>query len=317
MAIYDADGNLLCKGIPTGDYTDAECVTAFMSYMAGKCSKYGMTGTTFANPSGLTLDSVSTPQDLLKLGFAVASNPKALDIWATKTQDFSIGGPNERTITVTNNSIASYNEVFDPAGYKFLGGKGGSLTMSGYDRAMIALADVESNPVLFTFMARGQTSYNNRIQCAKEICDMVKASLNGQTPTQGTNLNTLVTDGGGYAACLVPPAPAGYVNLESPAELLTRAHSVSGAPTASRRPASTTKTMTMLCALDYIDDPREVITLKSVDIIGGSGSTFYAGDTLQLFEALQIMMSESSNTLATAMARIIGWKILVSENQTA
>ena len=189
--------------------------------------------------------------------------------------------------------------------------------MSGYHRAMIGLAEVESAPILFTFMALGQTSYNNRLQCAKEICDMVKASLNGQTPTQGTNLNTLISDGGGYAACLVPPSSAGYANLETPAELLTRAHSVSNAPTVSRWPASTTKTMTTLCALDYMDDPREIITLKSVDITSGSGSTFYAGDTLQLFEALQIMMSESSNTLATAMARIIGWKILVSENQTA
>ena len=68
--------------------------------------------------------------------------------------------------------------------------------------------------------------------------------------------------------------------------------------------------MTMLCALDYITYLHEPIKVKTVDIVGGSGSTFYDGDTMTVFDALRIMMMESSNTLANTIARFIGGKIL-------
>ena len=68
--------------------------------------------------------------------------------------------------------------------------------------------------------------------------------------------------------------------------------------------------MTVLCALDYIMNIHETITVKTVDIVGGSGSTFYNGDQLTMYDALRIMMMESSNTLANTIARTIGDKIL-------
>ena len=310
MAIYDINGTVLCDETPAVSHTDAECTQAFMSYMAEKCSVYGMTGTHFENPSGLTIESHSTPQDLLKLGLAAASNREAVDIWSTASRSFAIKGNNARTISVENNTIASYVDALSPYGYKYLGGKGGSLTISGYDRAMIALVDIEGIPIVFAFMARGKTSYNNRTLCAKEICDMVKAKINGQTPTQGSNLNTLISDGGGYAACAVPVDVGGYVNFLTPSEAIARQYSVSGSPTANRVPASTTKTMTMLCALDFVTDMYMPLTVKTSDITSGSGSTFYNGDTMSFHDAVRIMMMESSNTLATAIARTVGNLIL-------
>jgi len=139
---------------------------------------------------------------------------------------------------------------------------------------------------------------------------MVKASLDGQTPTEGSNLAALVSGGGGYAACLVPTNVAGYVNLETPAMLLTREHSQSASPTQSRYPASTSKAMTMLCVLDYFTNLHETVTVKTVDIESGSGSTFYNGDKLVIEDALRIMMMESSNTLANMVARETGRRIL-------
>ena len=139
---------------------------------------------------------------------------------------------------------------------------------------------------------------------------MVKASLEGRTPTSGTNLTALVSGGGGYVACVVPNTPGAYVNLVTPAELLTREHTISASTTISSLPASTSKAMTMLCALDYFSDTHEIITVKTVDIVGGSGSTFYDGDTMSFWDAVRIMMMESSNTLANTIARETGRKIL-------
>jgi D-alanyl-D-alanine carboxypeptidase len=308
--VYNKAGESICYDRILGNFTDEQCTNAFLSYMAEKCALYGMGGTVYANPSGLTTESQSTPQDEMKLAVAVAANRTALDVWATPARDFTIGGNNARTLSIINNVMTFYGATIDAAGYKFLGGKGGSLTRDGYDRAGTLIVDIQGVAVALGLMARGQTQYNDLDKSAKELCDMVKASLDGQTPTPGTNLNALVSGGGGYAACVIPSIPGAYANFESPADLLAREHSISASPTANRRPASTTKTMTMLCALDYMASPYDLVTVKTSDISTGSGSTFYDGDVLTMHDALRIMMMESSNTLANTIARETGRKIL-------
>lgn len=306
--VFDINGNEICDYEEGGSsYTDSECMTAFLGYMATKATLFGMTGTIYASPSGLANGSHSTPQDALKLGIVVTRNKYALDIWSTPNRSFSILGDHARTLSVTNNVISGSATDLG-AYYDFLGGKGGSL--GNTVRAQILLVDIEGHPTVLSLMGNGTTAFTNIYKSAKELCDMVKASLNGQTPSAGTNLNTLVADGGGYCACLVPVASGGYVNLITPAKLLTREHSISASPTADRTPASTSKVMTMLCALDYITNIHAMVRVKSSDITSGSGSTFYDGDKMTMYDALRIMMMESSNTLANTIARVIGGKIL-------
>lgn len=310
--VYDIDGNVICDCDGEGGGTthpDAQCTQAFLDYMEKKCTQYGMSGTHYVSPSGLTESSYSTPQDGMKLGIAVSANPQALEIWATPSQSFSIKGSHARTLSVANNVISAVAADLN-AYYKFLGGKGGSLIYSQYHRAQILLVEIEGKPVVLSIMAIGQANYSNIFKSAKELCDMVRASMDGETPMEGENLAALVSGNGGYAACVVPMVPGAYVNLESPSELLARDFSISASPSVSRYPASTSKTMTVLCALDYITNIHETITVKTVDIVGGSGSTFYDGDQLTMHDALRIMMMESSNTLANTIARTIGDKIL-------
>lgn len=311
MAIFDVNGNVLCDEIPSASYTDAECTAAAVAYMAEKAALFGMTGTYYENPSGLTSISRSTPQDEMKLGTVVATNPRACEIWSTPSRSFPIKGNNARTLAVTSNIIGGENATYlNENGYKFLGGKGGSLTRDGYHKAAIYAVEIEEKAVLLGAMVTGQTAYNNAKYIYKEICDMVKAQINGQTPTAGTNLSAALSAGGGFATCIIPTNANLYQTQESPADLLSRTNSLSSAPTVSRIPASTTKTMTMLCALDYLKDPFETVTVKTVDISSGSGSTFYDGDVLNIMDALKIMMMESSNTLANTIARYTGQKIL-------
>lgn len=315
MAVYDINGNVICGKVqPT--YSDAQCTTAFLAYMASKAGLFGMTGTHYENPSGLTYDSYSTPQDELKLCVAVAADRIACDIWSTPSKSFSISGDHARTISVTNNVVGTYDTTLSSGGYKFLGGKGGSLSSSGYERAAVLHVDVSGKTCAVALMAAGQTPYNNIDKSAKELCAMLASKIAGQTPSAGTNLTALVNGGGGYAGCVMPDIPGAYINLEAPAQLILRSDAVSGSPTASRKPASTTKTMTMLCALDYIADEYESVVVKTVDISSGSGSTFYDGDILTYYDALRIMMMESSNTLANTICRAIGERILLSDSIT-
>ena len=272
-----------------------------------------MSGTHYASASGMTQNSYSTPQDGMKLIAAVASYREAMRIWATPSRSFSVFGENARTMSITNNVITGIGALMEAAGHKFLGGKGGSLIYSDHHKAQLYLVDISGRAVALSLMALGEAGYTSIYPAAVELADMVAASLAGQTPTEGENLAQIVEDSGGYAACVLPLPAGAYVNLETPAELLARDNSISNAPTVSRYPASTSKTMTMLCALDYMTDPYEIITVKSGDIESGSGSTFYAGDRLRLMDALCIMMMESSNTMAQCIGRITGDKILRSK----
>lgn len=82
-------------------------------------------------------------------------------------------------------------------------------------------------------------------------------------------------------------------------------------------PASTTKVMSVITGLDYLQNLNEVITIKQGDIQAGSGNVFNAGDTLTIKDLLYAMMLQSSNTAAQAFARVCGAKILaVTSNET-
>lgn len=127
----------------------------------------------------------------------------------------------------------------------------------------------------------------------------------------GGSLGTLLTNGGGFCAVPVPTTAGAYLNSESVTGLLSRKHAVYDGEDLTQIPASTTKVMTMLCALSIASDLQEVITLNSNDAsYGGSGSTYYAGDRITVEDALRIMMMESSNIMAEAIGRIIGQKLL-------
>ena len=70
-------------------------------------------------------------------------------------------------------------------------------------------------------------------------------------------------------------------------------------------PASTTKLLTALCAYD-VCGLNGTVTVKPIDIALGSGSLYSIGNTFSMSDAVQIMLMESSNTLANAIARTCG-----------
>ncbi len=292
-----------------GPITQSDARAAFVTYMNQMCTKLGLSGTTYTNASGLNRDNVSCPADKLKLAIAVAGNPLASDIWSTKDRDFAIGGSNARTISVVNNVYSA-----EPAGalYKLLGGKGGTLTDTNYYRkARMGVYDVNGTAVAVALMGPGQWISSNMPDCTQELLGMMATELSGGTPSEGSKLQSLISNGGGYAAVPVPGTACAFLNSCTPAELLQRQHVLHNNESADQTPASTTKTMTLLCALSVATDLQEVITLVSGDVsITGSGSAFYAGDKLTLEEALRIMMMESSNKLAEAIGRVIGEKLL-------
>ncbi|OUO24532.1 hypothetical protein B5F86_15045 [Lachnoclostridium sp. An298] len=71
-------------------------------------------------------------------------------------------------------------------------------------------------------------------------------------------------------------------------------------------PASVTKIMTAMTALDFCPDLGEKIEFISSDLTDGSGAIFQAGDIVSLKDAIAALLLPSSNMAATAIARNIG-----------
>ena len=81
-------------------------------------------------------------------------------------------------------------------------------------------------------------------------------------------------------------------------------------------PASTTKVLTIITALNYTDDIHDTYTLEQTDISTGSGSAFQTGDVLSIEDMFYAMLLESSNTCAQALGTYIGRKILKDASAT-
>ena len=104
------------------------------------------------------------------------------------------------------------------------------------------------------------------------------------------------------------------------AQLLAREDTVSHNADVVRMPASTSKVWTAYCALEIASDLEQIVEVRASDISsysGSSGSVYYKSDQLRLIDALRIMMSESSNTMANLVARVCGKMLLDrSDRQT-
>ena len=60
------------------------------------------------------------------------------------------------------------------------------------------------------------------------------------------------------------------------------------------------------CALELLPDPETKVRIRYSDMLPYSATRFYIGDVLRLEDAIRIMMLESNNTLANAVARTAG-----------
>lgn len=303
-------------------FTDAECVAAFMNCMNTKATEIGMENSSFVSPSGYPLNgqnNISTAQDLLKLGVVACGYPQFLDIWSTPKKSFDIGGENERELSdVPNQSTEGAQYIYDSfrvtalgGDYTCLGAKGGSLSLEASYRSQVQLVDFEDTSVVIALMAKGGTGTEHIYHSAKELCYLVRCGIKGVEPTQITgNLDHLFEYGGGYAACVLPKSPRSFEYRISTDNLLDRKYSLANGESRELIPASVSKVLTTICALDIVADLNEALTVSTRDISEGSGSTYYAGDKLIIGDALRIMMMESSNTLANAIARTCGRMLL-------
>lgn len=259
------------------EYTDTECVSAFMDLVNRKAEYYGMANSNFMSPSGAG-GNTSCAKDLAIAGYYACGYRDILDVWKHKQYDVKVYGPNEREINVRSTVMNT------PIGdYTVHGGKTGSW--AGTENLLVV---AEVNNEVFACVVMDCGSSQNRFVAMGELLDVISSS-SGEVSTAS-------------AACVykIPAQIPQLHNISEETAIYTKND------TQEIIPASVTKVMTAITALDYADSLSEKILFKPSDLESGSGAIFQAGDIITLNDALVAMLLPSSNMAATAIARNIG-----------
>lgn len=146
----------------------------------------------------------------------------------------------------------------------------------------------------------GATSEANRFLAMEQLFNIAEKIIANPNYSPSAREFNLAANG---AVCLLPDHPAMYEQY--PLRILW----VKNGSTQDE-PASTTKVMSLVTGLPFVDDIKEKVTLVAGDIESGSGNYFSAGDILTIEDIMYGMMLPSSNTCARAFAHFAGAKIL-------
>lgn len=313
---------------PQSSYTDRERLARFIQEMNVKATLLGMASTTFYDPVGLqpitgfsssyysgypeafsiNEHNTMTAMDALRMLIYASGVQHINDAWNLRsfTLNFTRGTTQiSSTIysSVYNNS--TYQSSIDTllASYDILGGKTGTWDTSPYYAFHLdCIARSKTTGKIYAVVnmstTTSNTASNNRFIEAKKALDYVDAG--------GSNPN--YSKGGCVVAELTPYTPSLFNKAD-----ISLAYEYG--KTTSIHPASTTKIMTAILLCDNVLDLNQKVTVHEDDRLPPSGYNFLDGDVVTLRNLLNCMMTESSNTSAMVIARVVGGILLERDNQ--
>ncbi|MBQ1485251.1 MAG: serine hydrolase [Muribaculaceae bacterium] len=311
-------------------YTDRQCLTRFIQEMNTKAALLGMSSTTFYDPVGLQPvsslnianlstnypqafsindNNVTTAMDALRMLIYASGVQHINDAWniPSFTLNFMRGTTAmSDTIYSSVYSSSTYQSSIDAllASYDILGGKTGTWSKTPfYAFHLDFIARSKSTSKVYAVVNMSTSTANsasdNRFIDAKKALDYVDA--NGSNPN--------FSRGGCVVAELSPYTPSLFNHAD-----ITLAYEYG--KTTSIHPASTTKIMTAILLCDSVLDLGQKVTIHEDDRLPGSGYNFLDGDVVTLRNLLNCMMTESSNTSAMVVARVVGGILLDNDNNT-
>ncbi|HPZ43222.1 MAG TPA: serine hydrolase [Bacillota bacterium] len=271
-------------------------INTFIEQMNKKAKQIGMTNSNFIEPAGFpsTIEHTMSTRDMVKMAIHASGYKVLTEIWNKKSYKFKIEGNNPREITIKTTVSLPVIEK----DYYIYGGKTGEIwgtnEIDGYHMVLITSAP---NGRRFVVALRGASTAEERCNDLKTSLDNAKLLLNKPDET----VSDISSDS--VSVCLMPLGnPFSYGQYDIPLIYSKNADKPG-------HPASVTKVMTAITALDYMTNLDEKIVVQESDITFGMGNYFNIGDIITFRDALYSMMLPSSNTCATAVARTAGERI--------
>ena len=269
---------------------------AFVEYMNRKAAAIGMSQSQFRDAAGM--HNLSTARDLLRLAVYAKEYPVLNTVWQENTYTVTVEGSEVRT----KECIAKSQHPDLNDHYKVLGRKGGTLMSSRKNLFVYNLLSFLEIPgssdrlaVVVMYAPGNKQSPNNCFEATRQVADIAMKKY--RDPDADT-ADMPVCCENAIAAVL----PADGVCYEELQILYEKDADAKG------RPMSISKVLTAVCVLDWIEDLQGKITYHELDTnIGGFYiGDFQPGERMTYLDALYVMLLESSNVTAQALARCVG-----------
>lgn len=264
--------------------------STFVNKMKNKAQEIGMTSTTIVSADGNNKNDQATARDAMKMMIAASKNETLSEIWQNTYSDDNANGTYEFTIKngELQRQVIAETTITDETlltNYNILGGKTGTGTST---RCIGVIAEIDGQKVVAVIM--GATSEANRYSAINDLLGIASnkiADSNYDTSTE------VVEDAPSAIAAII--TDDGYdVVYEQDADT-------------KQSLASMTKVLTVLTALDYIEDWKtETVKFKYTEEDRKSTNYLYMYDEFTFEDAFYNMMLPSSNATARVVARTIG-----------
>lgn len=269
-------------------YSPIQAKRAFVEMMNEKSKMWGLTSTTWLNPSGLAEDgnySSTTARDLAILGTHVMDYPALLQMYqGKKSYNVHVTQPyiyhprkhDQRRIC----STMRFHKVGGK--YPILFGKTGSG--DGYN-TLLVICKMPDNTYISAAILQADSA-EKRFDAMNELLWVIR---NGEGKVCSAKC--------ACAYSFVPEASPHCIYSQNADE-----------PSA---PMSTTKVMSLMVCMDYMNDLSRPIYIRPSDVIGDEGSdVFGPWDKSSTLDIMYAALLPSSNRSANALARECGYLIL-------
>lgn len=287
-------------------FSASDCLNVFCEYMEVKAEQLGLSNNTlFRDPCGI--DNESTASDMVRCLIRGYECEGLRSVWSRPSYTANLGGENARDLELMSTVFSVPQSHILTDEFEILGGKTGTLTKFGaFNLSVVAKIPDSDDLMVCTVLYADEANdgENNRFKAARDAmraavkkyrdrtCDVSGESVCAQSAI----------------VCVMPPrceADEYHAQLDV---LFAKQ------PMKQCKPASMTKMLTSVIALEFLEDSDEpiIVTQGVIEAIPAYfyGEDLKAGDVITVRDALHAMMLPSSNAAAYVIANHVGHRIL-------
>lgn len=266
------------------------------------------------------LSNRSCVKDLCILYSVAATNKKLQELWNQPYRFINIRNGSNSTnlyISMPNTNFKLVDELHND--YFVIGGKGGSWDTQNIFTYGLVLRSRSTNKTYAISMNHTKAGRTENIY---DICKkLLDRYIQSESDPADIYFDATSTEWENAAICEINQInPFEQVdfdanNTASNLYPINYSGKIIGKDTKIMfNPMSTTKIMTSIVALDYLA-LTDTIKIVSSDLVAGSGlEGLTDGDTISVRDAIIILLSTSDNSIATALSRIVGQRILTAKD---
>lgn len=286
--------------------TNSQAIYAFYEKMAAKARMLGVSLGAHEIQDAIGFYNKLSIQEMLKIAIYATGYEELQKVWNIPSYTTTTQGE-VRKFTVGSTVVAASNSKYLTDHYYVLGGKTGTLSNLSN---LMTVVEGPDGAIFVGMVSRdaADTASDNRFTRAKVLFDIATAKY----LDRNANISHLEAQLTADRAAVVVLPPTGHIFSYSQYNWFgpnSDYHLYSKNGTTKMLVASVWKVLTIITALDYIENLNDTLTVLASDL-SSSTPRYVGGEVITYRDALYFMMLPSSNTTCTTIARTLGKMII-------